>query len=90
MLFLFVCFAGSIDLPTSTLTFTLGFIVGQSKEFEHLSFPATCCYSASTAVRGLRLRSRANCYGNLEISRFAVSSDYRAVREMMISGRVLK
>ena len=73
-----------MDLPTSTQTLTIGFIVGQSKEIEHFSFPATCCYSASTAVRGVRLRSRANCCGNLEMSGVAVSCDYRAVWELMV------
>ena len=82
LVFVFVCLF--FFLPSSTQTFTLGFFVGQSKEIEHLSFPATCCYSASAAVRGVRLRSRANCCGNLEMSRFAVSCDYGAVREMMV------
>ena len=44
----------------------------------------TCFYCASTAVRGARLRSRANCCGNLQLSRFAVSCNYRAVLEMMV------
>ena len=42
------------------------------------------CYSVATTVRGARLRSRANYCGNLQLSRFAVSCDYRAVREMMV------
>ena len=42
------------------------------------------CYSVATAVRGARLRSRANCCGNLQLSRFAVSCNYRAVLEMMV------
>ena len=42
------------------------------------------CYSVATAVRGARLRSRANCCGNLQLSRFAVSFNYRAVLEMML------
>ena len=42
------------------------------------------CYSVATAVRGARLRSRANGCGNLQLSRFAVSFNYRAVLEMML------
>ena len=42
------------------------------------------CYSVAKAVRGARLRSRANCCGNLQLSRFAVSCNYRAVLEMMV------
>ena len=42
-----------------------------------------CCYSASTAVRGARLRNRTNRYGNL-LARFAVSCGYRGMREMIV------
>ena len=48
-----------------------------------LSGSGNCCYSASTAVRGARLRNRTNCCGNL-LSRFAVSCGYRGKREMIV------
>ena len=86
-LFLFVCFffAVGIDLPTSTQTCTLGFIVGQSKEFEHPSFPAISCYSASSVVHSAKApQSRAHCCGNLQLSLLAVCCDYRAVQDMMV------
>ena len=88
----FVCLFCFVFLPVEVICqlprrlLHLSFFFGQSKEFEHPSFPATCCYSASTAVRGARLcsRSRVNCCGNLQLSRFAVSCNYRAVLEMMV------
>ena len=42
------------------------------------------CYSVAKAVRGARLRSRANCCGNLQLSRVTVSCNYRAVLEIMV------
>ena len=48
-----------------------------------LSGSGNCCYSASTAVRGARLRNRAFRCGNL-LWRFAVSCGYRSMREMIV------
>ena len=70
------------QLPRNMCTWLYCWLV---KGIRTSSFPAICCYTASTVVHSAKAsQSRANCCGNLQLSLFAIPCDYRAVQEMMV------